>query len=866
MLLYYLQIKRNDKWRRYMSIKIIRHYFHILLVGIVFFLSSVIVHASSEEEQDVIKVGYVWNYGTMSLSSEEDEGYGYEYLHELMQYMDGKYRLEFVECEWDQSLELLESGEIDLFGPVSYTEERSKKFLYTERDFGEEGIYLTALEIDPTNFNEFTEMNNSIVGALEDCAGIYLLDDYFEEYHVDYTIYGTNRINDFEALQYSNIDYYLSSSMQEGEGLKVIAKLGTEPIYYITNQANAEFMDDLNVAMKRLSFEDNLYEEKLYLKYYEEGLNNSIDLTQEQYDSLRNQVYRVGYMEHNAPWTYVDGNEELTGVFIEVIDRIVYESGIEIEYVDMKNLKSTESLDFWLKPELQKGTDITISYEDDFPEEKMESINQLLTHIDKEEKEEMLESHTSFYRSEESIVLKYQELICVAIVCFIILVYVLTNIRKKRQLTKMLDYDELTDVYTKRKFECKVRQILDNNPHKQYVILSIDIDNFKYINELYGYWIGTKVLQIFADYIRLQGSKEMVMGRIISDKFLIFTELERAERAIKESEAHRDKAFEQVSHLLGKKYPIKFSVGVYRVKDFTLDVNYMIDCANIARRGGKQNVGTTINYFTEDKKIERKINNEVMTKMDKALENHDFILYYQPKVDLKTEKLIGAEALIRWVDGGKLVPPNQFIPLFEKNGFVEKVDYYVLEEVCSFLAVNTQKDIPIISVNVSGITILKENVVKKIMNILDKYGINPEQIDLEITESAFVGSFAQAAKQIDILREAGFTISMDDFGAGISSLNRLKEINIDTLKIDRGFIVDTLDNPKGKQIIKSVIEMSKALSIETVAEGIETNEQLEFLEELGCDIGQGYYFSRPLEEEKFIEYVDRRNGYKKNAH
>ncbi|MFI3176752.1 MAG: EAL domain-containing protein, partial [Eubacteriales bacterium] len=290
----------------------------------------------------------------------------------------------------------------------------------------------------------------------------------------------------------------------------------------------------------------------------------------------------------------------------------------------------------------------------------------------------------------------------------------------------------------------------------------------------------------------------------------------------------------------------------YPIHNRMESVTQMIDGATIARNAGKQILGYTITEYTEEMREERRNKNHVVQTMNEGIQNKEFIMYYQPKINLNTGHIVGAEALVRWVQGGKLIPPDCFIPIFEKNGFIEELDYYVFEEVCAFI--NRQKGMaPIISVNLSWITVGKDNLIQRLEAILEKYQVKPIQIDLEITESAFVDQFEDSLSRLEHLRSLGFTISMDDFGAGISSLNRLKEIPLDIMKIDRGFVMDSLENKKGKIIIENVIQMGKKLNLETVAEGIETKEQLEFLRDMGCDVGQGYYYARPLPEGEFLD-------------
>lgn len=312
-------------------------------------------------------------------------------------------------------------------------------------------------------------------------------------------------------------------------------------------------------------------------------------------------------------------------------------------------------------------------------------------------------------------------------------------------------------------------------------------------------------------------------------------------------------SMDRLNKAIGVDYKFSFSVGNYTIKDSKADVNYMIDCANIARNLGKSTVGATYYKFTEIMNKERITNNEIAATMMKAIDEREFVLYYQMKVDLRSNAIVGAEALVRWVNNGNIIPPNHFVPIFEKNGFVSRLDIYVFEEACRFINRHRNMRIPKISVNLSGITIQRDDLVEILLDITRRYTVSPTEIDIEVTETAFVKRFDIITLRIRDLRRVGFTISMDDFGAGISSLNRLKSMEIDTIKIDREFIMNSLEDEKGIAIIKNIIRMAKDIDVEIVAEGIEMKEQSQFLLENGCDVGQGYYFSKPLQEDGFLE-------------
>lgn len=516
---------------------------------------------------------------------------------------------------------------------------------------------------------------------------------------------------------------------------------------------------------------------------------------------------------------------------------------------------------------ISAALDVLIAFRDDFPPELVTIVNKFIARLDENQVEYSFSEHTNVYvpqtlgqfLEDNPVLLRILAGFAIGVA---MMVFILEQ-KQQQKLIKLINYDELTGLYSERKFRDITHELLQNNPDINYTILSIDIDNFKHVNEIYGYEKGSQVIAKMGEFMAKFGNENLPIARGLSDSFLLLLNTDHALEHIHEGLKNGDDFSAMLNQVLDDdededdnghdEYNFSFSMGYYNITDRELDLSLMIDCAEIARDKSKRIIGTTLNEFTDDMSKERDAMNEVVTNMNKGIVNKEFQVYYQPKVDLQTEEIVGAEALVRWhKDDSKIVPPSSFIDIFEKNGFIEHLDYYIVNSVCDFISKNSDKKIPVISLNLSGITIMQDDLVDKLMGIVKAHNIEPCRIDLEITESAFIDASDLGIDKLDKLRELGFLISMDDFGAGVSSLNRLKEIPLDILKIDREFIVDSLENEKGSTIISSIISMAKNLKIETIAEGIETQEQYHLLKELGCDIGQGYFFSRPLQSEHFL--------------
>lgn len=514
-----------------------------------------------------------------------------------------------------------------------------------------------------------------------------------------------------------------------------------------------------------------------------------------------------------------------------------------------------------------KNTDITttkldyiitskILFNPNISQEQIDIFNKVLSYIEPVDVERFVLNNTSIITDIYKIKNFKRYIYTVLIfVLLIVLILIFNKINKEIALRKATNFDDLTGLYSQKKFLAETRKLLNDNVDKNYIMHSFDIDNFRYINELYKFETGDKILTEIGHFIKDYTELKFPSSRLSSDIFILVLENDE-NKQLQDMPDEYASLRKNINNFIDESYNIDFSVGSYEITDISLDVEKMIDYCNLARSYSKQSLGTSVNLFSNVMQEREAIKNDIAFRMNKAIEDKEFVLYYQPKFEIATQKIVGAEALVRWFADGKMMPPNDFIPLFEKNGFIEKLDYYVLDTACDFISSNKNINIPLISINISSITIMKKDVVQNIIDTLDKYSLSPKQVELEITESAFVDHFDVANSRINHLRSKGFTISMDDFGTGVSSLGRLKNMEIDVLKIDREFIIETLQNDKSDVILQNIIKMANQLNLETIAEGIETIEQLGFLKDNGCDLGQGYYFARPLPADDFLKLLD----------
>ncbi len=458
---------------------------------------------------------------------------------------------------------------------------------------------------------------------------------------------------------------------------------------------------------------------------------------------------------------------------------------------------------------------------------------------------------------EESLLLFANSMVLLVLIPSVLFVFVLIllfvwlwNRQKARmsELSEIAFTDSLTGAPTLIKFKLDAQRILDKSPDTKFLLVINDIDKFKVINQTLGYAEGDRMLRNMARAMEhSMCSDKETYARYNVDEFILLHEYI--------SEDHllcRRQVFVDAFHsLMGDDYSLSFkfpSGHYYLFSEDTTDINIAIEKANIAHRKAKQQ-NTDICIY-DASMIQEGINiKNIEIRMEAALNNGEFQLFLQRKWDLIDETPVGAEALARWkYDGKSYKQPNEFIPVFEQNGFITKLDMYIFEEVCRYLRMLIEhKQEPFrISVNFSRKHLYNKNLVSELCDIADRYHIPHDLLEIEITETTVMNNQQALIDLISELHGMGFHMSMDDFGTGYSSLGLLRSLPVNVLKLDRSFFIDNNDTERTHIVLSNVIKMSKELGIKTVAEGIELREHVDYLREIGCDMVQGFYYSRPM--------------------
>lgn len=439
----------------------------------------------------------------------------------------------------------------------------------------------------------------------------------------------------------------------------------------------------------------------------------------------------------------------------------------------------------------------------------------------------------------------------------------ITNIRKilrletsNRELKDTAGRDSLTRAYTLEYFISQAQELMKQQTELNYALFYVDFSDFKYINDVFGYARGDDMLRQYAALLIEDKKAYELVGRINADNFIILRHYENRTELTKRQSAVDARIREYMrSHL--EKQSLSICCGICCMEDVDekLSLHELLNRANFARKMVKDGHELN-NYCFYDESIRQHLLEEksIESGMEEALKNHQFLVYYQPKIDVQTGEIAGAEALVRWrIKKGTLLMPDQFIPVFEKNRTIPLLDQYVFECVCAWqrrLLDEGRMVLPV-SVNVSRLQFCNADFVETYAAIKKRYQLPAGLLEIEFTESVLYDNWERLTSIVDELHAAGFTCSIDDFGKGYSSLGMFKNLNVDVLKIDALFFQQLEQEEKDQLLVNSIIQLVRQFGVKTVAEGIETQKQVDILKEMHCDYIQGYVYYKPLPQKGY---------------
>ncbi|MEF9953670.1 MAG: EAL domain-containing protein [Clostridium sp.] len=439
----------------------------------------------------------------------------------------------------------------------------------------------------------------------------------------------------------------------------------------------------------------------------------------------------------------------------------------------------------------------------------------------------------------------------------IFLLILVLSLRSQQKIQQYAFVDPLTGYDNKTRFMISAGKLLNDKNMPGYAVACLDIDKFKMINNMHGFDVGNRILKEMSEIFRRQLGNNELFCRESDDRFALLLHLQ-SEEELKLRLLEIIQKISDLPQILGDNFQYTISCGVYVLEKTDKDIYSAVEWANLTRKSAKEHRQNWIAWY--DKSMRKKVLEEqnIENRMEAALEHKEYQVYYQPKIYLNSGELAGAEALVRWkTEDGTMLYPDQFIPVFESNGFILKLDIYVFEQVCIQLRewIDRGLDPYPISVNLSRVHLNEPDFFLKYVVLLKKYRIPPELIEMELTESIIFENMQQMGAVLDDFKAAGIKVSIDDFGSGYSSLTLLKELSFDYLKMDKEFLNTASVTERGKKVIYSTKYLADELDMILLAEGVETLEQVEFLRSIGCELAQGYYFSKPLPIKAFEAYA-----------
>ncbi len=448
--------------------------------------------------------------------------------------------------------------------------------------------------------------------------------------------------------------------------------------------------------------------------------------------------------------------------------------------------------------------------------------------------------------------------ISVGIMIIVAIFAAIINSTRRRTLEKVAEIayvSQLTGINTLIKFKLDVKTFVRNNTGKKFLLVKLDIENFRLINESLSEKEGDRILKKMAKAISYQSTYECIGAHIHADEFLALIAYDT-----QQIESWRDEYAKILQELLGEdfNYKLKIVAGYYYLDTATnVDISTAIERVNIAHHLAKE-TKSLLRVYSEEVLTTAVRAKEIENRMEEALENGEFLMVLQPELELSSGKLMAAEALVRWKSSEGFMQPDEFISIFEDNGFVIKLDMYMFEQACQFQRqwIKEERTGIYVSVNFSRKHLYTNDFVHNLVEICEKYQVSPQNFGIEITETSMLNNDMDLNALIAQLQSEGFRVLMDDFGSGYSSLGLIKNTSVDVLKLDKSFFNTTEINQRSIVVVKSVIQLAKGLGMQTVAEGIETLDHVKLLKQMECDYVQGYYYAKPMQQEEFVAFYD----------
>lgn len=929
-----------------------------------------------------VRVGYFHVSGYQEVSEDGiRSGFGYDYLQEIAKYTGWEY--EFVDATWDECLNLLAKGEIDLMTCARNTPERARLFDFSEYRMGLLYCVMAVLPDDERySYNDFKDFDGMKVGIMKGNRTIQEISLLCSRYDItmEKVIYDTEE-EVKEALYRGEVDAVASSNQRVFKDEKIIGRWNLGPFFALVKKGDVKRKRELDDAMAQIMLADPYFEAELYDKYFGNNSGYKVAFSKEEKEYIADhRTVRIATSQNSEPVCYYNG-KEYEGIIIDCVKMMAGEAGLKVEYVETASYKESMELmeagkvdvipDFYsdygwgekngvvltrpyldvqyvevtsgrkkARPEetlvaacedfffndiyilehypkenivycnsesdcvdaVRKGrADVTFvnNYSSKVLLEKDRNLkldsrtlydtghklsmaipedNKILCHIfdkaimniEADSVDRIVEKYVydnadrvSFVRYIYDNSFEFLEMLFV-LVCIIAAVLVYINFQRKkynRHIYELAYRDSLTGLGNVNKFEDTAEKRWLEYRGRMLCMISLDISHFTTINETYGRAVGDLVIGYVGGKLGEIFEERGVVARNKVDTFLILivcASEEEVDAVISEIKTEIGTFHYEESRMMVYDINLTYNFGIVREKcTGSTRTKKLIDRAEMARKASKK-ASTHIQYYNDE--MEQRLLREKVIEdtMESALADGEFIVYYQPKYRMTDNKIIGAEALIRWNSKEfGFMNPGEFIPVFEHNGFIVELDFYVMEQVYRMLRkrLDQGKQTVRISINQSRMHFAQKNYIERLNGLREKYQIPDDLIELELTESIFA-DMKDISRIVEELKSNRYYLSVDDFGSGYSSLNMIKEIPMDALKIDKDFLSGKRESGRYQKVIEKVVELARELNMDIICEGVEEKEQADFLKSVGCLYAQGFLYARPMPEESFAELLE----------
>ena len=958
-----------------MKSKIEKSYFKIiikLLIMMIFIVSLSTVNNVYAAERKTVRVAFFPMDGYHIV--EEDGSYGgmdVEYLNQISNYTS--WDIEYVDCDsWSDALEKLANKELDLVGSAQYSEERAEIYSYADLSSGYTFGVIAANRDTDVAYEDFYAMKDFRFGMVKD----YVRKAEFVEY-LYYNGIEEPNIIEYEttadlhaALDAGEIDVFVHTFTEVKEGQRLLGRFAPRPFYYITYQGNDELLRELNRAIVDVKINLPELETELMNQFYYDKFDKAILFTTEEKQFLKEKkTIRVGYLDNNYPFSYVEEGE-FKGLTKEMLENGLSITGLKIEYVLMAdrqdarkaleqgridilaystdrefvlrehnarsicdyaqvplvlvmnkgaksdNIQTLATVSFLhekagsvseaegveivsfeyqqecidalenqevdavlcngyfvenlMRRDLRYGglqiesvlnTDYSISMAIANDQTQLSSIlEKSISIIDSKMINEYMLKETTYPLVTIVEFIKDNSVVIIGILIAIMTIVILVICQKfadNKKIQKLMYKDTRMDIWNLNYFTYWGENKLLPERKNKYAIVYLNFLNFRRYNIIYGWNIGEQLLEVFVKKLSASINEEKeICARSQGDRFVLLLNYIDEECFYERLKKMKNDLEQTLNE--DNRDNLNLQIGVYLIPDKEIDIRTGINCANQALEVVDNNIGNNIKIYDESLKERLKEKHDRELLLDGADINQDFVAFYQPKVDVRNGKIVGAEALVRFKDpsdGGKIKSPYFFVPYYEQTGRIKEIDMFVFETVCKLLRRRMDARLPVVPVscNFSRMHFVIPGFADRFEAVLEKYRISKELIEVEVTETLIMEEMDEQRVKVafDEIKNRGIHLSIDDFGAGYSSLGIFEHIPASVVKMDRSFFLNK-DNPERQvKIMRGIVTLSRELDAQIVCEGVETQKDVNLMKEIGAFVAQGFFYSRPIPEEEF---------------